>query len=221
MVKLLRELTEQVDYIREEKDGKTNLFLQGPFMQAEIGNRNKRFYPKEILQNEAARFIKENIDRKCGYGELGHPPGPNINLERVAILIKELKESGNNFIGKALVASTPLGNIVSNLISDGARLGVSTRALGSLKMRKDGLNEVQDDLKLLAIDVVADPSGPDCWTDAIMEGSEYIWNAAKGSWEEYVDNTRKTMMAMSAHEIQEQKVQLFEAFIDRLTHSNS
>lgn len=216
MAFFIRELVEEVNYIKEEKEGKTSLFLQGPFMQAEVGNRNKRFYPKEVLQREATRYIKENIERHTGYGELGHPPGPNINLERVAILIKELREDGNNFMGKALVASTPLGNIVSNLISDGARLGVSTRALGSLKMRKDGLNEVQDDLKLLAIDVVADPSGPDCWTDAIMEGSEYIWNAAKGSWEEYVDNTRKIMQAMTAQEIQEQKIKLFENFINRL-----
>lgn len=218
-LKLIRETVEEVQYIKESKDGKETLYLKGPFAQGEVGNRNKRFYPMPILEREVARYLKEHIERMTGFGELGHPPGPNINLDRVAILTKELVREGNNFIGKAQVASTPMGNIVSNLISDGARLGVSTRALGSVKLRKDGLNEVQDDLKLLAIDVVADPSGPDCWTNAIMEGSDYIWNAGTGSWEEYIDTTRKVMHSMTLEEIENNKLRLFNEFLNELKNN--
>lgn len=213
---LLRELTEDVEYIKEEKDGKTSLYLRGPFAQAEVTNRNKRFYPMKVLGPEIGRFTTEKVNNSQGYGELGHPSGPNINLDRVCVLIKELNEDGNNFMGKALVTSTPMGKIVTGLIGDGAKLGVSTRALGSLKL-KDEINEVQDDLKLLAIDVVADPSAPDAFVAGIMEGSEYLWNPAKQQWVEHVvQPMHKEMQKMTVQQIEEQKIKLFKKWLSSL-----
>ena len=216
-MKLLRELVEQVEYIKEEKDGKETLYIRGPFAQAEVPNRNKRIYRMPILEKEVNRYVEENIKHARAFGELGHPPGPNINLDRVAILIKEMVRDGNNFMGKAKVTSTPMGQITAGLINDGARLGVSTRALGSLKQIDGGINEVQDDLKLLAVDVVADPSAPSAFVDGIMEGSEYIWDVAKGTWaERIIEQTRKEIKKMSIREIEERQLQLFERFLSSL-----
>lgn len=214
---LFRELNEEIEYIKEEKDGKQHLFLKGPFAQAEVGNRNKRMYPLPILEKEVNRFTKEKINERCAFGELNHPAGPNINLDRACILITEMKQDGNNFLGKAKVTTKGLGEIVRGLIEDGAKLGVSTRALGSVKLNaRTGLNEVQDDLKLLAVDVVSDPSGPDCWTNAIMENSKWIFNAATGLWESYVDDLQKQMHKMPIKELEENKIRLFETFLDEL-----
>lgn len=213
-MKLIRELAEDLEYIKEEKDGKENLYLKGIYAQAEVGNRNKRMYPLATLEREVNRYVTENVQRSTAYGELGHPSGPNINLDRTAILIREMRRDGNNFMGKALVASTPMGQIVKGLITDGARLGVSTRALGSVKLNeKTGLNEVQDDLRLLAVDVVADPSGPDCWTDAITEGAEYIYNIGTGKWEEYVDGLRKKLQKTPANLLEEEKNKVEKAML--------
>ena len=216
-MKLLRELSEQVDYIKEEKDGKTNLFLRGCFMQAECTNKNKRSYPLEILERETNRYIEEHLPDR-GYGELGHPSGPNINLERVCILTQELKREDNNFIGKAKVTSKGMGLICSGLIEDGARLGVSSRALGSVKPNKAGVNEVQDDLRLLAIDVVADPSAPDAYVAGVFEGREYIWEASSGTWAEIeADYFKKQLISKSAKEINELKGASFQRFLDNIT----
>jgi len=208
-MKLIRELNEDIEYLKEEKEGKTTLFIHGPFAQADVANRNKRIYRMPILENEINRFLKESVQPKRAFGELGHPSGPNINLDRTCILTTELIKEGNNFIGKAKVTSTPMGQIVAGLINDGARLGVSTRALGSVKAMKDGINEVQDDLRLLAIDVVADPSAPDAFVDGIMEGREYIYDLGLGEW---VENTRKELKKQSIPVIKKNSRQIFEQF---------
>src|SRR5271170_3105758 len=168
-MKLLREVVEKVEYVTEEVDGKKNFYLQGPFLQAEIVNRNHRRYPHQVLANEATRYMTENVNKKTAWGELNHPTGPNINLDRVCLRTTSLRAEGHNFIGRALVTPTPMGDIVRGLVESGGQLGVSSRALGSLKPVKgeDNVNEVQDDLRLLAIDCVGDPSAPDAWVDGI------------------------------------------------------
>lgn len=216
-MKLLRELTEDVEYLKESKEGKESLYLRGPFAQAEVGNRNKRIYPLEILEREIIRYTKESIDRRNAFGELGHPAGPNINLDRTCIIITEMIKDGNNFIGKAKVTTEGMGKIVRGLIEDGARLGVSTRALGSIKLNRAGLNEVQKDLRLLAVDVVADPSGPDCWTDAIMEGASWIYEAGSGKWVEYVDETRKVMKNLPKID-ESTQLKLFQDFLNTISN---
>ena len=153
-MKLITEVVEDLQYIVEEKDGKKNLFIEGIFLQSDLKNRNGRVYPREIMQREVARYTKESIDSKRALGELGHPDGPTVNLDRVSHLIVSLKEDGNNWIGKAKILDTPMGNIARNLIEGGAQLGVSSRGLGSLKER-NGINEVQDDFMLsTAADIV-------------------------------------------------------------------
>ncbi len=216
-MKLIQELVEDIQYIKEDKDGKESLYLTGTFAQAEIANRNKRIYRLPILEGEINRYVKENVNTNRAMGELGHPQGPNINLDRVAIHIKELNRDGNNFNGKALVASTPMGKVCENLINDGARLGVSTRALGSLKPLKDGLNEVQDDLKLLAIDVVADPSAPDAFVQGIMESREYLFDFGTNTWVQQVaEQTQKQLKTMPLKQIELNKVKLFERWLQSL-----
>jgi len=218
-MKLIREHVENVQYIREGEEGSKTLYIQGTFAQAEVANRNKRIYPLSILENEVGRYVNEKVKHNSAFGELGHPPGPSINLDRSCILIKELKKDGNNFIGKARVTSEGLGKIVSGLINDGAQLGVSTRALGSLKPLKDGINEVQSDFRLLAVDVVADPSAPDAYVNGIMENVEYFWDAAKGTWgERVIEEARQEVKKMTLTEIEERKLALFEQFITALSN---
>ncbi len=205
--------------ILDESKNEKRLFIEGIFMQSNVVNRNHRIYPKNILAKEAQRYINENVSNKRAYGELNHPSGPNVNGDRIAIHIRELKEDGDNFRGKALVASTPMGNVVRGLIEDGAGLGVSTRALGSLKPYKEekDVNEVQDDLRLLAIDVVTDPSAPDAWVNGIMEGSEWAFNPATGLYEQQkIEAITSAVKIMSTKQIEEQKIKLFESFIKSL-----
>jgi len=217
-MKFLQELTEDIQYLKEDKEGTTSLYLTGPFAQAEIANRNKRIYRMPILEKEINRYKTENVQTNRAVGELGHPQGPNINLDRVCLSIKELNRDGNNFMGKALVTNTPMGKIVSGLISDGVKLGVSTRALGSLKPLKDGINEVQDDLRLLAIDVVADPSAPDAFVAGLFEGRSYIWdNTSSGGGEQTLDRTKKELKTMSVKDIENNKIRLFEQFLQSLS----
>lgn len=216
-MKLITELTEEVQYIKEESEGKQNLFIKGVFAQADVSNRNKRVYPFPILEKEINRYTKECISENKAVGELNHPSGPNINLDRVCILIKEIKQNNKDFEGKALVMSTPMGQIVKNLINDGVKLGVSTRALGSLKPLKEGLNEVQEDLRLLAIDVVADPSAPDAFVQGIMENREWIFNAVTGSWQEQiVETTKKIIQESAIEDLEIKKFKLFENFINSI-----
>ena len=176
-VKLISEEVQDVEYITEEKeDGKKNYKIKGVFMLADIKNRNGRVYPMEILQKEVKRYNKQYINEKRAFGELGHPDGPTVNLERASHMITGLYPDGKNFIGEAKILSTPMGNIVKNLMDEGAKLGVSSRGMGSLD-QKNGANYVRDDFYLAtAADIVADPSAPNAFVEGIMEGKEWIWD---------------------------------------------
>ena len=176
-VKLISEEIQDVEYICEQKeDGKKNYKIKGVFMQADIKNRNGRVYPMEVLNKEVRRYNKEYINEKRAFGELGHPDGPTVNLERASHMITGLYPDGKNFIGEAKILSTPMGEIVKNLMDEGAKLGVSSRGMGSLD-QKNGANYVRNDFYLAtAADTVADPSAPNAFVEGIMEGKEWIWN---------------------------------------------
>ena len=176
-VKLISEEIQDVEYICEQKeDGKKNYKIKGVFMQADIKNRNGRVYPMEVLNKEVRRYNKENINEKRAFGELGHPDGPTVNLERASHMITKLYPDGKNFIGEAKIMSTPMGEIVKTLMDEGAKLGVSSRGMGSLD-QKNGANYVRDDFYLAtAADIVADPSAPNAFVEGIMEGKEWVWN---------------------------------------------
>ena len=177
-MKLISEEATNVEFLTEaKKDGGKNYFIEGIFMQANKKNRNGRIYPTEVLQKEAKRYTEEFIVKKRAFGELGHPDGPTVNLERVSHMIEELEEVDQNFMGRAKILDTPYGKIVKSLIDEGAQLGVSSRGMGSLKSGKDGISEVQGDFYLAtAADIVADPSAPDAFVAGIMEGKEWVWN---------------------------------------------
>jgi len=172
-MKLITEHTNEIEYITEGK-GKEQ-YIKGIFMQADIKNQNGRVYPKEVLQKEVKNFNDKFVKEGRALGELGHPAGPVINLDRVSHVIKDLTQEGSNFIGKAKVMDTPNGRIVKNFISEGVKLGVSSRGMGSVKTNKEGVNEVQKDFVLSTVDIVADPSAPDAFVNGIMEGKEWIW----------------------------------------------
>ena len=176
-VKLISEEIQDVEYITEQKEnGKKNYKIKGIFMQADIKNRNGRVYPQAVLEKEVRRYNKDQINNNRAYGELGHPEGPTINLERASHMITKLYPDGKNFIGEAKILSTPMGKIVENLLDDGAKLGVSSRGMGSLN-QKNGANYVRDDFYLAtAADIVADPSAPNAFVQGIMEGKEWVWN---------------------------------------------
>jgi len=177
-MKLISEEATNVEFLTEAtKSGGKNYFIEGIFMQANKKNRNGRIYPTEILQKEAKRYTTEFIKKKRAFGELGHPDGPTVNLERVSHMIEELEEVDQNFMGRAKILDTPYGKIVKNLIDEGAQLGVSSRGMGSLKSGKNGISEVQGDFYLAtAADIVADPSAPDAFVHGIMEGKEWVWD---------------------------------------------
>jgi hypothetical protein len=215
MMKLLRELTEDVKYITEEKDGKKNLYIQGIFLQSEIENRNHRVYPKDLLQREVARYVKEYVTPGRAFGELGHPETPNINLDRVSHRIVSLTEEGNNFVGKAIVTNEGHGKIVHGLIDCGGQLGVSSRGMGSLKPMKEA-QMVQDDYYLAtAGDIVADPSAPDAMVQGIMEGKEWIWD--NGIIKEVdVATMHKSIKAASRKQLEEVAIKNFEKLLKLL-----
>jgi Prohead core protein serine protease len=176
-MKLITELNEEVKYLVEEKEGKKNYFIEGIIMQAEQGNKNGRIYRISTLEREMNRFNEGYVNKNRAYGELGHPSGPTINLERACIMFKNLRREGNNIVGKAKVLDTPMGHIVRGLIDDEANLGISSRGMGSLKQLDNGLMEVQDDYYLATPgDIVADPSAPDAFVRGIMEGVEWVWD---------------------------------------------
>lgn len=215
-MKLITEVTEDIQYISEEKNGKRHLYIEGVFLQSNLTNRNNRSYPKEIMRKEVDRYRTEQIDKKRAMGELGHPEGPTLNLDRVSHMITSLKEDGDNWIGKAKILDTPMGNIVKNLMDEGAQLGVSSRGLGSLK-EKNGINEVQDDFVLAtAADIVADPSAPDAFVRGIMENKE--WMMVNGVWtEREMEVAQKVIQKSSSRELEEQKLAVFSSFLDRLS----
>ena len=214
-MKLIKEVTETVSYLAEEKDGKKSLYIQGPFLQAEVVNRNGRKYLKEVMQKEVQRYNENYVHKNRAFGELGHPDTPTINLDRVSHLTTELYQEGNNWIGKAKILDTPMGTIVKNLIEGGAQIGVSSRGMGSLK-NVNGVNVVQDDFHLAtAADIVADPSAPDAFVQGIMEGKE--WMLVNGVWTEQdysqaVSQIRKA----SQREIEQVSMRIFENFLKKL-----
>ena len=215
-MKLISEEATNVEFLTEATKTGKNYFIEGVFMQAETKNRNGRIYPKEILQKEAKRYSKEFIESKRAFGELGHPDGPTVNLERVSHMITELVEVDQNFMGRAKIMDTPYGKIVKNLIDEGARLGVSSRGMGSLKPGKDGIQEVQGDFYLAtAADIVADPSAPDAFVAGIMEGKEWIWD--NGLLKERQIREYKDQIEKSSRKDREQTlVKSFEDFISKL-----
>lgn len=217
-MRLIKELNEDLQFIVEESEsGKKSLFIEGVFLQSNLQNRNGRVYPKEIMQKEVDRYVKEQVATKRAYGELGHPDGPNINLDRVSHMIVSLKEDGDNYIGKAKILDTPMGNIAASLIKEGAGLGVSSRGLGSLKER-NGINEVQDDFMLAtAADIVADPSAPDAYVQGIMEGREWVY--VKGVWQEReIEEAQEFIKNASSKNLTEAKVKAFQAFLNKLSN---
>lgn len=215
-MKLITEVIESLEYISEDNEnGEKEFFIEGVFMQANRKNRNGRMYPTEVLQREVARYNKEYVEKNRAFGELGHPQGPTINLERVSHMIKELKQDGDNFMGKAKIMDSPYGTIVKNLIKEGASLGVSSRGMGSLKS-KNGVNEVQGDFYLAtAADIVADPSAPDAFVEGIMEGVEWVYEG--GKWvEQFVEQSQKQIHNTNKSDLEATKLKIFENFLKKL-----
>ena len=214
-MKLIKEVFETVNYLAEEKDGKKSLFIEGPFLQAEVVNRNGRKYLKEIMEKEVGRYVNQYVNKNRAFGELGHPDTPTINLDRVSHITTELRQEGNNWIGKAKILDTPMGTIVKNLIEGGAQIGVSSRGMGSLKS-VNGVNVVQDDFHLAtAADIVADPSAPGAFVQGIMEGKE--WMLVNGVWTEQ-DHSQaiQQIRHASRKEIEEVSLHIFENFMKKL-----
>jgi hypothetical protein len=214
-MKLITEEISKVKFITEEKNGKKSLYIEGIFLQADIKNRNGRCYPMETLAREVKRYDESYIQKGRALGELGHPQGPTVNLDRVSHMITSLKESGNNFIGKAKILDTPMGKIASSLISEGVKLGVSSRGIGSL-VERNGVRYVSDDFMLAtAADIVADPSAPDAFVNGIMEGVEWIYDASRNDW--LVEATKKKINRLSeSKKLEERKIQLFNDFLNSL-----
>jgi len=213
-MKLITETTLGVRLLTEEKDGKKNYFIEGVFMQSETKNRNGRMYPGSVMSKEVGRYNKEYVEQNRAMGELGHPEGPTVNLERVSHIIKDLRLEGNDVYGRAKILDTPYGKIVKNLMDEGAKLGVSSRGMGSLK-EQDGVNVVQEDFMLASVDVVADPSAPNAFVNGIMEGKEWIWDNGIIKPVQ-IENYKKIIEKTSSRNLEEQAVRLFTDFIAKL-----
>ena len=214
-MKLIAEEITQVDFLCEEKEGKKNYFIEGIFLQAELKNRNGRMYPMKTLAREVAKYDENYIQKGRALGELGHPDGPSINLDRVSHKIVSLSEDGTNFVGKAKLLDTPMGKIAKNLLDEGVRLGVSSRGMGSI-IKKENCNMVADDFMLAtAADIVADPSAPDAFVDGIMEGKEWVWD--NGILKESAVAQIKTEIdEATLINLQERKISAFAAFLKSL-----
>ena len=212
-MKLITEHINEIEYLTEGK-GKEQ-YIKGIFMQSDIKNQNGRVYPHAVLQKEVKNFNTKYVNEGRALGELGHPMGPVINLDRVSHVIKELTEDGKNFVGKAKVMDTPNGKIVKNFISEGVKLGVSSRGMGSLKANKQGVNEVQKDFVLSTVDIVADPSAPDAFVDGIMEGKEWVWENGIIK-ERDIDAMKKTIMKAKMRELEQKKIDVFDKFLQNL-----
>ena len=216
-MKLIREEIERVEVITEEKDGKKLLFIQGPFLQTEQQNRNGRLYRRNVMEREVKRYADQYISKGRALGELGHPDGPTINLDRVSHKIVSLEQKGNDFIGKAQILSTPMGKIAESLLKDGVTLGVSSRGIGSLRPTKEGYSEVGEDFMLAtAADIVADPSAPDAFVQGIMEGKEWVWEGGILRERLAEQTKRKIDTLTSQKSLEEHKLNLFNDFISSL-----
>jgi len=218
-MKLIREEVQDIKYLVEQdkKTGKKSYCIEGVFMQAEKQNRNGRLYPFGTLQKEVERYNNEYVNKSRAFGELGHPDNPSINLDRVSHMITKLYPDGNNFIGKAKIVDTPMGNIVKGLLDGGACLGVSTRGVGSLKPQ-NGYQLVQGDFKLAtAADIVADPSAPDAFVKGIMENYDWWLDNSTGMWQKkYIEESRKKIKTFSKRQIEEKALDIFKSYISKL-----
>ena len=216
-MKLITEEIESVEFIVEERNGKKSMFIEGIFLQGDIANRNRRMYPMDTLRKEVARYDENFVQKGRALGELGHPEGPTVNLDRVSHKIVSLKESGSNFVGKAKLLDTPMGNIAKSLIGEGVRLGVSSRGMGSLRATKEGINVVESDFMLAtAADIVADPSAPDAFVDGIMEGRDWVMEGGIIR-EKLVEKTYKQINTLvDEKSLQENKLKLFQNFLSNL-----
>ena len=216
MFLISEQISDNVNLITEtNKDGKKEQYIEGVFLQAGIKNRNGRIYPIETMKKEVNRYIKEFVNKKRAYGELGHPEGPTINLERVSHLITDLREDGKNFIGKAKILSTPMGNIVNGLLNDGAKLGVSSRGMGSVEQRGNA-QYVQDDFMLAtAADIVADPSAPDAFVEGIMEGVEWVQEGGIFKAKE-IESWKSQIQQTKQRHLEEKKLEIMKNFFSKL-----
>ena len=214
-MKLISEEILDAETLTEEKNGKKEHKIKGVFLQSELKNRNGRVYPKAILEREVNRYNREFINKSRAFGELGHPDGPTVNLERVSHMITKLYPDGDNFIGEAKIMNTPYGKIVKGLIDEGAQLGVSSRGMGSL-INRGGRNYVKDDFYLAtAADIVADPSAPDAFVEGIMEGKEWVWDNG-ALVEKDIEAWRMEIYKAKKFELDEKKVKVFESFLKKL-----
>ena len=214
-MKLISEEVVSADYITEEVNGKKEYKIKGIFLQSNIKNRNGRVYPREIMVREVNRYTKEFINKNRAFGELGHPDGPTVNLERVCHMVKSLPPDGDNFVGEAKIMDTPYGKIVKGLIDEGAQLGVSSRGMGSI-ISRNGINFVKDDFYLAtAADIVADPSAPDAFVEGIMESREWIWDSGVlkqvdiEAWKRQIQEAKRTVL-------EEKKLDIFKSFLKKL-----
>ena len=214
-MKLISEEIQNAEYITEEVNGKKNYKIKGIFLQSDLKNRNGRVYPKEVLENEVARYNREFINKKRAFGELGHPDGPTVNLERVSHMITKLTPDGKNFIGEAKIMDTPYGKIVKGLIDEGAQLGVSSRGMGSI-IQRNGANYVKDDFYLAtAADIVADPSAPDAFVEGIMESKEWVWENGR-LVERDIEAWKRQIREAKQRKLDEVKLKVFESFLGKL-----
>lgn len=219
-MKLICELVEDVQTLIVEAEGKKNLYIEGIFLQGNIKNRNGRIYDADTLEKEVGRYVKENVEKKRAWGELNHPSGPTINLDKVCVMHESVKRVGDNFIGRSKVLTDlPMGQIVEGLINAGGCLGVSSRGMGSLKM-VEGVMRVQDDFRLATLaDVVSDPSAHDAFVQGIFEGANWLYDPISGMWTEAkVEQIAENIKQKSSKEIEANKLQLFEAFFNSLTN---
>ena len=216
-MKLITEEIEQVEVIVEERNGKKNLYIEGVFLQGEIKNRNGRMYPMQTLAREVGRYNENFVQKGRALGELGHPDGPTVNLDRVSHKITSLTESGNNFIGKAKILSTPMGKIASNLLGEGVKLGVSSRGVGSLNKTNEGYSVVGEDFTLAtAADIVADPSAPDAFVDGIMEGKDWVWDGGILRERLATKTYKQINTLVDQRKLDEKKLSVFEDFLANL-----
>jgi hypothetical protein len=218
-MKLLSEMCENIEVLEEGSGGTKSLYITGPFMMYDEANKNRRIYPKAVMEKEVTRYINEKVNTKQALGELQHPQTPSINLDRVSHLIESLEIQNNGTVfGKAKILNTPMGNIVRGLLEGGASIGVSTRGLGSLKEGRDGISEVQDDFKLVtAADIVADPSAHKAYVNGIMENVEYFYDSATGEYSKQIlEYQKKEIHKLSIKQINEKKALFFEQFLNSL-----
>ena len=211
---LITEVNDNVNLVTEEVNGEKQYHIDGIFMQAEQKNRNGRVYPKKTLMNEVQRYNNEYVKTNRAMGELGHPDGPQLNLERVSHLIKELRVDGNDIYGRAKIIDTPYGKIVKDLVKEGVKIGVSSRGMGSLK-QVNGVNEVQEDFNLAAVDIVADPSAPNAFVEGIMEGKEWVWENGILTARR-IETYKKHIKSASKSNLEEAKLYAFADFLSKI-----